>query len=126
MGSLQKPQSKAWSFFRSLFVFYLLLLCPVLTTRRNERRTRREKRRRDAKKRKMTMEEIGIMEVDVGSNTTQCRRLSTRPAVPTPTRLSAAPPTSQSVTRFQQPQSRTSAPSSTSRSQQSLSAPTRS
>merc|ERR1712106_930768 len=126
MGSLQKPQSKAWSFFRSLSVFFWLLLCPVLTTRRNERRTRREKRRRDAKRRKMTMEEIGIMEVDVGFNTTQCRRLSTRPAAPTPTRHSAVPPTRQFVTRFPRPQSRTSAPSSTSRSQASPSALTRS
>merc|ERR1712128_77443 len=90
------------------------------------RRTRREERRRDAKRRKMTMEEIGIMEVDVGSNTTQCKRLSTRPAAPTLSRRSAAPPTSQSVTRFLQPQSRTSAPSSTSRSQPSQSAPMRS
>ena len=74
----------------------------------------------------MTMEEIGTMEVDVASNTTQCRRLSTRPAAPTPTRRSVAPPTSQSVTRFPRPQSRTSAPISTSSSQPSLSAKTRS
>jgi len=74
----------------------------------------------------MTMEEIGTMEVDVASNTTQCRRLSTRPAAPTPTRRSAAPPTRQCVTRFPRPQSRTSAPSSTSRSQASPYAPMRS
>merc|ERR1739838_582635 len=74
------------------------------------------------------------MEVDVASNTTQCRRLSTRPAAPTPTRLSAAPPTRlsaapptrQFVTRFPRSQSRTSAPSSTSRSQASPYALTRS
>merc|ERR1712106_43539 len=101
---------------------------------REERRTRREKRRRDAKRRKMTMEEIRTMAVDVASNATRCRRLSTRPAAPTPTRLSAAPPTRlsaappirQFVTRFPRPQSRTSAPSSTSRIQASPSALTRS